>query len=120
MVLFVTGRCHRTCWYCPLSSERKGTDTVYANEHPIDIPSQIIDVAERMSALGTGITGGEPLLVLDKVTAYCRLLKAHFGPEHQIHLYTAKAPTDADLAEMQGLVDEIRLHPPVRMLGEDP
>jgi hypothetical protein len=65
-----------------------------------------------MSALGTGITGGEPLLVLDKVTAYCQLLKAHFGPEHQIHLYTAKAPTDTQLAEMQGLVDEIRLHPP--------
>lgn len=112
LVLFVTGRCHRSCWYCPLSSERKGTDTVYANEYPVDIPAQIIEVAESMSALGTGITGGEPLLVLDKVTGYCRQLKDHFGAEHQIHLYTAKAPTDAELAEMQGLVDEIRLHPP--------
>ena len=112
MVLFVTGRCHRSCWYCPLSSERKGTDTVFANERPVDIPSQIIEEAENMSALGTGITGGEPLLCLDKVTAYCRLLKEHFGPDHQIHLYTAKAPTPAELAAMQGLVDEIRLHPP--------
>jgi uncharacterized protein len=112
MVLFVTGRCHRTCWYCPLSAERKDTDTVFANEHPVDIPAQIIEVAESMSALGTGVTGGEPLLVLEKVTEYCRLLKDHFGPEHQIHLYTAKAPTVAELAEMQGLVDEIRLHPP--------
>jgi pyruvate formate-lyase activating enzyme-like uncharacterized protein len=112
MVLFVTGRCNRSCWYCPLSSERKGTDTVFANEHPVDIPAQIIEVAEKMSALGTGITGGEPLLVLDNVTDYCRLLKEHFGPEHQIPLYTAKAPTDEDLAQMQGLVDEIRLHPP--------
>jgi hypothetical protein len=112
MVLFVTGRCHRSCWYCPLSRERKGTDTVYANEHPVDIPAQIIEVAESMSALGTGITGGEPLLVLDKVTGYCRQLKSHFGRDHHIHLYTAKAPTEAELAEMQGLVDEIRLHPP--------
>jgi uncharacterized protein len=112
MVLFVTGRCHRSCWYCPLSSERKGTDTVFANEHPVDIPSQIIEVAESMSALGTGVTGGEPLLCLDKVTEYCRLLKDHFGMDHQIHLYTAKAPTDAQLTEMVGLVDEIRLHPP--------
>ena len=68
MVLFVTGRCHRSCWYCPLSSERKGTDTVYANEHPVDVPAQVIEEAENMSALGTGITGGEPLLCLDKVT----------------------------------------------------
>jgi len=112
LVLFVTGRCHRTCWYCPLSSERKGTDTVYANERPVDIPAQIIEEAENMSALGTGVTGGEPLLCLDKVTEYCRLLKNHFGPGHQIHLYTAKAPTDEELAAMQGLVDEIRLHPP--------
>ncbi|WP_292419137.1 radical SAM protein [Methanoregula sp.] len=112
MVLFVTGRCHRSCWYCPLSSERKGTDTVYANEVPIDVPSQIIEVAEMMSALGTGVTGGEPLLCLEKVTEYCRMLKEHFGTEHQIHLYTAKAPTDSELAGMQGLVDEIRLHPP--------
>lgn len=112
MVLFVTGRCHRSCWYCPLSSERKGTDTVYANEVPIDVSSQIIEVAEMMSALGTGVTGGEPLLVLEKVTEYCRMLKSHFGPEHQIHLYTAKAPSDSELAEMQGRVDEIRLHPP--------
>jgi pyruvate formate-lyase activating enzyme-like uncharacterized protein len=112
MVLFVTGRCHRACWYCPLSSERKGTDTVFANEHPVDIPSQILEAAEKMSALGTGITGGEPLLCLDKVTEYCRLLKERFGPDHQIHLYTAKAPTVGELVQMQGFVDEIRLHPP--------
>jgi pyruvate formate-lyase activating enzyme-like uncharacterized protein len=78
----------------------------------VDIPAQIIEEAESMSALGTGVTGGEPLLCLDKVTQYCRLLKDHFGPEHQIHLYTARAPTDEELAAMQGLVDEIRLHPP--------
>ncbi|HJX56763.1 MAG TPA: radical SAM protein [Methanoregula sp.] len=112
MVLFVTGRCHRSCWYCPLSSERKGTDTVYANEHPVDVPAQLIEEAENMSALGTGITGGEPLLCLDKVTGYCRQLKDHFGTEHHIHLYTAKAPSETELLQMKGLVDEIRLHPP--------
>ena len=112
MVLFVTGRCDRSCWYCPLSSERKGKDVVFANEKQVSSPSEIIEMAESMSALGTGITGGEPLLRLDRVTEYCRLLKSHFGQEHQIHLYTAKAPTDAELAKMKGLVDEIRLHPP--------
>ncbi len=69
MVLFVTGRCDRSCWYCPLSRERKGTNTVFANEHPVDIPSQILEEAENMSALGTGITGGEPLFCIGKVIA---------------------------------------------------
>jgi pyruvate formate-lyase activating enzyme-like uncharacterized protein len=78
----------------------------------VETPAEIILEAENMSALGTGVTGGEPLLCLEKVTEYCRDLKEHFGPEHHIHLYTAKAPGDEELAEMQGLVDEIRLHPP--------
>ena len=112
MVLFVTGRCGRSCWYCPLSSGRKGTDTVYANEHPIDIPTKVVGIAEKMNALGTGVTGGEPLLCLGKVTEYCRLLKKRFGPGHHIHLYTAKAPTESELMQMKGLVDEIRIHPP--------
>lgn len=65
-----------------------------------------------MSALGTGITGGEPLLVLDRVVEYAKRLKEHFGPEHQIHLYAGIAPDEPALRRLQGLVDEIRLHPP--------
>jgi pyruvate formate-lyase activating enzyme-like uncharacterized protein len=72
----------------------------------------MIEEAENMSALGTGITGGEPLLCLDRVCGYCRLLKDHFGPDHQIHLYTAQAPGEKELEQMKGLVDEIRIHPP--------
>jgi len=77
----------------------------------VDVPSQILEEAESMSALGTGITGGEPLLCLDAVCGYCRLLKNHFGQDHHIHLYTAKSPSDIELSVMKGLVDEIRLHP---------
>ncbi len=112
MVLFVTGRCRRTCWYCPLSRERKGRDVVFANERRVSSPSEAIEVAESMSALGTGVTGGEPLLELDRVVEYTRALKEHFGPDHQIHLYTGLAPDEAVLRRLQGLVDEIRLHPP--------
>ena len=78
MVLFITGVCHRSCWYCPLSRERKGTDTVFANEHPVDIPAQIIEVAENMSALGTGITGGEPLLQEDCLPLLEALVERQF------------------------------------------
>ncbi len=112
MVLFVTGRCHRACWYCPLSRERKGRDVVYANERRVADPSDIIEEARCMGALGTGITGGEPLLELDRVVGYCTRLKDTFGSEHQIHLYTGMAPDGETLVRLRGLVDEIRLHPP--------
>ncbi len=112
MVLFITGTCHRTCWYCPLSRMRKGHDDVYANEKKINSPDEAILVAHLMSAMGTGITGGEPLDRRDRVVEYSRALKKHFGPDHHIHLYTGTAPSEEDLLALVGLIDEIRLHPP--------
>jgi uncharacterized protein len=112
MVLFITGSCPRTCWYCPLSRERKGIDVTYANEHPITTPDEAVQVARTMSALGTGVTGGEPLLHTDRVIEYCSRLKEEFGERHHIHLYTGTAPDSDTLASLKGLVDEIRMHPP--------
>ncbi len=112
MVLFITGVCRRSCWYCPLSRERKGRDRVYANEKEISSPAEAVRVAQRMSALGTGITGGEPLDRIERVIEYARVLKQAFGEEHHIHLYTALAPGEEILVKLAGLVDEIRMHPP--------
>lgn len=112
MVLFITGLCHRGCWYCPLAKERKGTDAAFANERRIHSPQEAVEEAQLMSALGTSITGGEPLVVLERVREYTTALKKTFGPSHHIHLYTALAPDLSTLLSLHGLVDEIRLHPP--------
>lgn len=112
LVLFVTGRCDRDCWYCPLSAERKGRDRVWANDREVASDDDLLDEARAMSALGTGVTGGDPLLAMDRVVRYCGLLKSAFGTEHQVHLYTGRAPTDDELDALAGFVDEIRLHPP--------
>ncbi len=114
MVLFITGACSRDCFYCPLSEERKGKDGVYANERRVLSDADVIDEAKRMSALGTGITGGEPLLVLDRTLHYIKLLKDTFGKRHHIHLYTGIAPSDSVLKKLRDTgLDEIRFHPPV-------
>ena len=112
LVLFLTGQCHRDCWYCPLSQERKNKDVIYANEHKISSPEEMIQVAKRMSALGTGITGGEPFYNLDRLIEYTSALKKEFGSTHQIHLYTAMAPNEKTIHSIKNLVDEIRFHPP--------
>ncbi|MDR0438634.1 MAG: radical SAM protein, partial [Methanocalculaceae archaeon] len=112
LVLFITGRCDRDCWYCPLSEERKNVDVIFANGEEITTPDEAIHEAEIMDALGTGVTGGEPLLELDRVIDYCMYLKEHFGPEHHIHIYTGHAPTENELATLVSCVDEIRMHPP--------
>ncbi|WP_165394897.1 radical SAM protein [Methanofollis fontis] len=118
MVLFVTGRCGRNCWYCPISEKRRNGDVMYANDRVVASPADILDEAEMMSARGSSITGGEPFLVLDEVVHACRLLKEHFGPDHHIHLYTGIAPSEEQLRPLIGCVDEIRLHPPQEEWGQ--
>jgi len=81
----------------------------------VDSPEQAIEVAHRMSALGTGVTGGEPLARPDRVISYCSRLKEEFGPEHHIHLYTSTAPDHEMLQSLVGIIDEIRLHPPMEI-----
>jgi pyruvate formate-lyase activating enzyme-like uncharacterized protein len=112
MVLFVTGVCSRGCWYCPISDARKGKDVAYANDRPVNSHQDILEEARVMSALGTSITGGEPLVILDRVVEYCALLKNEFGSDHHIHLYTSVPPGITQLDRLSGYVDEIRLHPP--------
>ncbi len=72
LVLFVTGVCERSCSYCPLSEERAGRDVVFADEQPVAGMQDILEEAHSIGALGTGITGGEPLLKLDYVLSASR------------------------------------------------
>lgn len=68
-----------------------------------------------MDALGTGITGGDPLANTERTVESIKALKGHFGKSHHIHLYTST--TDAkriDRVARAGL-DEIRFHPPMSM-----
>ena len=112
LVLFVTGVCNRSCFYCPLSPERKGRDVSFANERPVRRLEDIMEEARIMDALGTGLTGGDPLLRLERTLRYIKSLKHEFGPDHHIHLYTAQSNVTRSVLEKlrdSGL-DEIRFH----------
>ncbi|HOT07525.1 MAG TPA: radical SAM protein [Methanotrichaceae archaeon] len=112
LVLFVTGLCQRSCFYCPLSVERKGRDLVLANESCVSHPKDILKEAWAIDAKGTGITGGEPLIRLERVLEILALLKAELGMAHHVHLYTGLIPSSAVLERLaQAGLDEIRLHP---------
>lgn len=112
MVLFVTGLCLNKCFYCPLSYDRKNKDIIFANEQLISKDQEIISVAQEMNALGTGITGGEPLLKINRVIRYIKLLKSQFSSQHHIHLYTS-IPVSMNILDLlwRAGLDEIRFHP---------
>ncbi len=117
MVLFVTGLCRFRCFYCPVSPNRNQIDVAYVNERRITRDEDLLEEARAIGAAGTGITGGDPLGVVDRVEHYVRLLKGEFGPSHNIHLYTHE-PNPEKLRRLAAAgLDEFRLHIPHYLWG---
>ena len=120
MVLLVSGLCDGSCFYCPLSHDKKGHDVVFADETLVQHDDQIIHEAESIGATGTGITGGDPLLSWERTARMIKMLKAHFGAGHHIHLYTSTIDLNM-VRHLEGLgLDEIRFHPPLAEWTELP
>jgi pyruvate formate-lyase activating enzyme-like uncharacterized protein len=114
-VLFITGLCSRKCVFCPICSKKYAHDVVFANEWEIKNPDNPVELFEEIKmtgASGVGITGGDPLLKLDRTCNYISLLKKEFGSNFHIHLYTSLDLISIDVLEklfLSGL-DEIRFH----------
>ncbi len=117
MVLFVTGVCRFRCFYCPVSSRRNQKDVAYANERLVLRDEDVLDEARAIGAAGTGITGGDPLGVIDRTEHYVRLLKETFGPDHNIHLYTHEPNAEKLERLARAGLDEFRLHIPHYLWG---
>ena len=112
LVLFITGICNNNCYYCPLSKKRKNKDVIYANERLITTVEEAIEEAKLCSSKGVGITGGNPLLKINRTVKFLKALKKEFGEFHA-HLYTTPETVSEEnlkLLKEAGL-DEIRLHP---------
>lgn len=113
LVVYITGKCGDNCYYCPVSNERFGKDVMYANEAKVEALRDFIYEAYRMNALGAGITGGDPILALNRVVRLIRMLKDEFSSVFHVHLYTSGRYVTYDvLRELQAVgLDEIRFHP---------
>ncbi len=111
LVLLVTGKCSGSCWYCPLSEEKKGKDVLYSNEKRSFSDEDILKEAEMIDAEGAGITGGDPLEDEDTYH-YIKLLKDTFGKDFHIHLYTQSTEIEMVEKAVRSGLDEIRFHPP--------
>jgi len=95
MVLLVTGLCPFHCFYCPLSEKKKDRDVIYANERKVREESDVIEEARSISAEGTGITGGDPLFVLERTLHYIWLLKEEFGQEDWVRWQEKRYPEES-------------------------
>jgi len=118
VVIFVTGECFSNCYYCPVSTYRR-KDIIFADEQQVETLSDIIHEAKMISALGAGITGGEPTIHLNRVLTIIKLLKEEFGRNFHCHLYTSAPLRPHELLELYNVeLDEIRFHPPMLKLTD--
>jgi pyruvate formate-lyase activating enzyme-like uncharacterized protein len=113
MVLFVTGLCESSCYYCPLSPEKAGRDVVFADELPVSSDNDILFETDAIRGEGAGISGGDPICALDRTLKYIHLLKSRYGADFHIHLYTSKTGiSQEDIINLKEAgLDEIRFHP---------
>lgn len=117
-VLFITGKCHYKCFYCPISDDKRNKDIVKTNELIIKNPDSkeglqsVITEIKTCSSTGVGITGGDPLSVMERTCRYIRALKKEFGKAFHIHLYTSLPfVTKKRLKELEETgLDELRFH----------
>ncbi len=117
LVLFITGLCDKECFYCPVSRNKMYRDVMFANERPVHLGdwSAMLDECRLIDAKGAGITGGDPMVVPDRVVEALRVLRAEFGPQFHTHLYTSCAFDLQWIAKLKEAgLDEIRFHPDSR------
>lgn len=113
-VIFATGICTvPNCYCCPTASTKFQKDYTYANERRVVKKQDIIEETKLSNAKGAGITGGDVLMKIDRVSTFIELLKSEFGKEFHIHLYTPiKHVTNLKLERLYDAgLDEIRLLP---------
>ncbi len=106
--LFINGRCNAACFYCPTSQDE--TDGPLSNGIPFDTPEDYAEYVALFGFTGVSISGGEPLLTLDRTLAYIDAVRRRCGDAVHIWLYTngtlltretASALHDAGLGEIR-------------------
>jgi len=92
--LFINGICNGRCFYCPTAQAGKGEPTTNTLQFPA-----VRDYTDYLKAFlfrGAGISGGEPLLTLDRTLQYIEKIRKKFGADMHVWMYTNGMLLDAD------------------------
>jgi|WetSurMetagenome_2_1015567.scaffolds.fasta_scaffold01393_13 uncharacterized protein len=108
---FINRLCNRNCFYCPqdrsiMAESEPQTDGIFFKS-----PSEHIFFLKTFQIKGVGFSGGEPLLVLDRLLAHIKEIRREFGDSIYLWVYTNGDLADRDSLEELGQagLNEIRL-----------
>lgn len=107
--LFVNGICNASCFYCPTSQREAGVPMT--NNLLFEDKEKYVFYLRLFGFKGASISGGEPLLTLDKTLSYIEAVKDELGDQIYLWLYTNGLLLTGDIARSlaQAGLDEIRV-----------
>jgi pyruvate formate-lyase activating enzyme-like uncharacterized protein len=107
---FINGLCTRHCFYCPQDRSRKEERESNTDGITFKNPSEHISFLKIFQIRGVGFSGGEPLLVLDKLLSHITAIRQEFGNSMYLWMYTNGDGMDRGvLRKLQDAgLDEIR------------
>jgi pyruvate formate-lyase activating enzyme-like uncharacterized protein len=95
--LFINGRCNASCFYCPTSQDDTGDPLT--NGIPFASPEDYAEYVALFGFTGASISGGEPLLTLDRTLAYIDAVRRRCGAAVHIWMYTNGTLLTREIAE---------------------
>lgn len=106
--LFINGICNADCFYCPSVQNEIGNPSTNLLE--FNDPQEFVDYIKFFGFTGVSISGGEPLLTLERTYKYLDVVKKQFGDKIHFWMYTnGKLLTDRIVDKLASLgLDEIR------------
>ena len=110
--LYITARCQARCFYCPQNPRGPRESGYIPNAESMLFPDPEF-YADYVAACGVdavGISGGEPLMELDRVVSTVAAVKERTGGRAYVHIYTNGLLVDRErLATLREVgVDELR------------
>lgn len=110
----ITYRCTKHCLGCPIPTAKFGYDKLEYEDkiyEPEDLQVVVDRIVSSKGIQGISISGGEPLLVFDRVKDLLAEIRTHIGSDFHIHLYTnGELLTEKIINDLSTLgLDEIRI-----------
>lgn len=107
--LFITGECNARCFYCPTPQDAPGVP----GTNNLDFPrvDDYVDYLDRFGFTGASLSGGEPLLELERSLLFLRKIRDRLGDRVTLWLYTNGLLLTGEVARRlrDAGLDELRL-----------
>jgi len=108
--IFTNILCTRKCFFCPQFRNNKSEKKPEEFPFIFNSPDDYMFYLSKFDFEGISFTGGEPLLVIDRVKEYMEKIAQKYGKKHYIWLYTNGDLVNDEKMKLLSLlgIDEIR------------